>query len=150
MLREQCAHFERIHDRSHLAVRAAKLAETLYRRAEFAEAEHWVGVSRSNAATDDQSAQLVLGSVEAKLLGRQGASRLARELAEATVRIADATDGLNQIAAVKLALSEVLQMAGLMDEAEQALYEAVALYERKGNVVAAASTSALLPLAVPA
>ena len=81
-LREQCEHLERIHDRAHLAVRAAKLAETMYRQGRLGEAEHWTGVSRANAASDDQSVQLILRPVEAKLLASSGALTEARDLAE--------------------------------------------------------------------
>ncbi len=58
-LREQCEHLERTGDRAHLAVRAAKLAETMYRQERLDEAERWAAVSRDSAASDDQSTQLV-------------------------------------------------------------------------------------------
>jgi CxxC motif-containing protein (DUF1111 family) len=149
-LREQCDHFERVHDRAHLAVRAAKLAEALFRQRRWEECEHWVLISRSCAASDDQSAQLVVGAVEAKLLAAQGAVSDARELAEDTVRLADRTDGLNLIAFTRLALGEVLRTADLHAEARRAVLEAVDLFERKGNSVAAAETRDLLDLEVPA
>jgi DNA-binding SARP family transcriptional activator len=149
-LREQCEHLERVHDRAHLAVRAAKLAETLYRQGRLDEAERWAGVSRANGASDDQSAQLVLVPVEAKLKTRRGALAEGRELAEEIVRLADATDGLNQIAATRLALGEVLRAAGLNREADRAIDEAVRLFERKGNVVGASKARELLNVGVHA
>jgi len=148
-LREQCEHLERIHDRAHLAVRAAKLAETMYRQGCLEEAEYWTVVSRGNAASDDQSVQLILRPVEAKLLARRGAISEARVLAEETVRLADNTDGLNQIAATRLALGEVLRVAELSSEAEQAIGEAIELFERKGNSVGASQARDLLGLEVP-
>jgi hypothetical protein len=149
-LREQCDHFERVGDRAHLAVRAAKLAEALYRQRRWEECEHWVLVSRSCAASDDQSAQLVVGAVEAKLLAVQGAVSDARELADGTVSLADGTDGLNLIAFTRLALAEVLRAADLHGEARRATLEAIDLFERKGNSVAAAEAGDLLDLEVPA
>jgi hypothetical protein len=149
-LREQCDHFERVHDRAHLAVRAAKLAETLYRQDRWEESEKWVLVSRSSAASDDQSAQLVLRAVRAKLLAVRGAVSDARELAVDTVRLADSTDGLNLIAFTRLALADVLRTADLHAEARHATMEAVALFERKGNAVAAAAARDLMDLEVPA
>jgi len=149
-LREQCEYLEREHDRTHLAVRAAKLAEALYRQRRLDEAGEWAGVSRANAASDDQSAQLILGSVEAKLLARRGAVAEARRLAEATVRLADSTDGLNQIAATRLALGEVLRIAELSDEAERAIAEAIELFERKGNSVGATQAREQLGLRMTA
>ena len=149
-LREQCEALERAHDRAHLAVRAAKLAETMYRQGRLDEAEQWAAISRANAASDDQSVQLVLVPVEAKLLARRGALVEAREAAEAIVRLADRTDGLNQIAATRLALAEVLRAAELYREADHEIEEAIRLYERKGNTVGASQAGDLLGLGIPA
>ena len=143
-LREQCEQLERIHDRAHLAVRAAKLAETMYRQGNLDEAERWTRVSRANAASDDQSAQLVLGPVEAKLLARKGAVSEAQEHAEEVVRLADGTDGLNLRASARLALGEVFRVAGLAAEMEYVIGEAVELFEQKGNSVAASQARELL------
>jgi predicted ATPase len=149
-LREQCEFFERTHDRSHLAVRAAKLAESLYRQGREAEAEQWTEVARLNAASDDQSAQLILGSVVSKLLARKGVLAEARNLAEETVRRAESTDGLNQIAAARLALSEVLRASELFGEAERTVRGAIELFEQKGNAIGASQARGLLELEVPA
>ena len=149
-LREQCEYLERTSDRAHLAVRAAKLAETMYGQAKLDEAAHWAAVSRANAASDDRSAQLILGSVEAKLLARQGDVVEARSHAEETVRLAECTDGLNLIAATKLALGEVLRIVDPRDEAERAVTEAVDLFVRKENSVAASHARGLLEPYVPA
>ena len=132
-LREQCEYLDRTQDRAHLAVRAAKLAETMYRQGRLDEAEQWADVSRSNAASDDQSAQLVLGPVEAKLTARRATRPEGRELAEKVVRLADSTDGLNQIAATRLALAEVLRAAELDGEADRAIEEAIATLRAEGE-----------------
>ena len=149
-LREQCEYLELTSDRAHFAVRAAKLADAIYRQGRLDEAEHWAAASRSNAATDDQSAQLVLGAVESKLLARRGAVTEALEYAEAIVRVAESTDGLNLIAATKLALAEVLRMARLHAEAQRVIEEAIGLFEQKGNSMAASQARDLLDLHVPA
>ena len=148
-LREQCEYLELIADRAHLAVRAAKLADAIYRQGRLDEAQLWAVVSRSNAATDDQSAQLVLGAVESKLLARRGAVTEALEYAEEIVRLAESTDGLNLVAATKLALAEVLRIAQLHAEAQRSIEDAIALFERKGNSVAALQARELLDI-VPA
>ena len=149
-LREQCEFLERMGDRSHLAVRAAKLAETLVGQGKIDEAEHWMGMSSANAARDDRSVQLVLGPVEARVLARRGLLDEARDRAEETVRLADGTDGLNQIAAARLALAEVLRSMDLASETQRAIEEAIELFERKGNAVGASSARALVDLDVPA
>ncbi len=147
-LREQCEFFERMRNRGTLAVRAAKLAEALYRQGRLEDAEQWADVARSNTSSDDQSALLVLGPVEARLLARRGELSEARDLAEEAVRLADRTDGLNLIAFARLALAEVLGAADLVDEAQRTIAEAIDLFERKGNVVAASQARALLGVEV--
>jgi tetratricopeptide (TPR) repeat protein len=136
-LREQCAFLEQIGDRSHLGVRAAKLAEALLRQERLDDAEEWLAVSRMNAAVDDQSAQLVLRSVDARLLARRGLFAEARALAEETVRLADGTDGLNRAAEARLTLAEILHADGLAREARRAIHEAIAIFEKKGNAAGA-------------
>jgi tetratricopeptide (TPR) repeat protein len=142
-LREQCTFLEQTGDRSHLGVRAAKLAEALLRGERIDDAEEWLTVSRTNAAPDDQSAQIVLQSVAARLLARRGLAAEARAAAEETVRLADGTDGLNRSADARLALAEVLRAQGLAGEADRAIDEAVAIFERKGNVAGASRARAL-------
>ncbi len=149
-LLEQCEFFERTHNRVALAGRAAKLAETMCRQGRVDDAQHWATLSRANAASDDQSVQLLLLPVEAKLCARRGAASDARELAEEAVRLADGTDGLNLIASTRLALAEVLRAAELDDEAQRSVQEAVALFGQKGNVVGMSSARALLVREVPA
>jgi len=149
-LREQCEFFKKMADRSHLAVRAAKLADALLRQGRFEEAGDWAAISRSNAAADDQSAQLVLRSVDARLLARRGLVADARALAEDTVRLADSTDGLNQAANARLALAEVLRADGLLDEGDRAIEDAIQIFERKGNIVGASNASDLLGVEIPA
>ena len=148
-LREQCEYLERIRDRAHFAVRAAKLADAIYRQGRLDEAEHWAAESRSNAATDDLSAQLVLGAVDSKLLARKGSVTEAVEYAEEIVRLAEGTDGLNLIAATKLALADVLGVAQLHEEGQRSIEEAMALFELKGNSVAESQARKLLDLRVP-
>lgn len=149
-LREQCAYLDAIGDRAHLAVRAAKLAEVLYRQRCFDEAEEWAALSRINAASDDRSAQVILGIVEAKLLARRGAVSEGLELARKTVGVAEATDGLNHIAAACVALAEVLRAAAFKEDAQRALEDAVLLFETKGNSVSATQARGLLIHPVPA
>jgi ATP/maltotriose-dependent transcriptional regulator MalT len=149
-LREQCEHFDREGDRAHLAVRAAKLAEALYRQGQLDEAESWLVAARSFAASDDQSAQLIIGAVGAKVLAVRGQAADARKLAEHTVRLADRTDGLNLIAFTRLALAEVLSTAGLVAEARGVIAVAIDLFDRKGNSMGAAQARDLLRAEVPA
>jgi hypothetical protein len=149
-LRDQCEYLERVRNPITLAARAAKLAETLYRQGRLDDAEHWAAVSRANIASDDTSEELLLLPVEAKLRARKGSLSDALQLANAAVRLADDTDGLNVIASTRLARAAVLRLADLEGEAETAIREAIALFELKGNVVAAARARDLLHIEVVA
>jgi len=149
-LRDQCEYFGRIGNRITLAARAAKLAETLYRQDRLDEAEHWAAMSRANVATDDTQQELLLLPVEAKLRARRGLQSDALRLADAAVRLAEDTDGLNVIASTRLARAAVLRLADLERESEAAIGDAIALFELKGNVVAAAQARDLLDLEVVA
>ena len=150
MLRDQCEYFERIRNRITLAARAAKLAETLYRQDRLDDARHWAAVSRANTASDDTTQNVILLPVEAKLRAREGSLSDARELAREAVRLADETDTLNVIASTRLAMAAVLRLADVDGEAEAAIREAIALFELKGNVVAAARARDLLHIEVVA
>jgi DNA-binding SARP family transcriptional activator len=149
-LRHQCEYLERIGNRITLAARAAKLAETLYRQGRFDDAEHWAAVSRANIASGDTSEELLLLPVEAKLHARRGLLANARNLAEEAIRLADDTDGLNVIASTRLALAEVERIAANDDDADSAIQEAIALFERKKNAVGVKRARSLLGRKVPA
>jgi len=69
---------------------------------------------------------------------------------EPRVRHAVDTRTLNVIASTRLAMAAVLRLADVDGEAEVAIREAIALFELKGNVVAAARARDLLNVEVVA
>jgi tetratricopeptide (TPR) repeat protein len=73
-----------------------------------------------------------------RLAAQRGQTTEAAELAQRAVEVADRSAWLNSRARVWLALAEVLRAGGRASEAGAALATALALYERKGNVTAAA------------
>jgi tetratricopeptide (TPR) repeat protein len=77
-------------------------------------------------------------------LGSIGRVDEAEALAREAVELARGTDCLNLRGDTLVDLAEILSLAGRPAEAAAALAEAVALYERKGNVVSAARASAQL------
>ena len=83
-------------------------------------------------------------AARALALTRLGRLDEAEPLAREAVRYADGSQFLWFHADALVVLAEVLGLAGKPKEAATALEEAVALYERKGNVVSAAKTRALL------
>ena len=69
---------------------------------------------------------------------------------EEAVRLADDTDGLNVIASTRLAMAAVLRLAESDDEAEAAIRDAIALFERKGTSQAQRTLAALSDSRSPA
>ena len=77
-----------------------------------------------------------------RLAARRGELTEALQLVRQAVEVADRADWLNIRARVWLAFAEVARKAGRSAEADDAVATAVALYEQKGNVAAAARLQA--------
>ena len=91
-------------------------------------------------AEDDASTQMQWRGVRAKVLARRGRHADAETLAREAVAICETTDLLDQQGDVYSDLAEVLRLAGDHGGAAAAFDEALARYERKGNLVAAQRT----------
>jgi phage shock protein A len=74
----------------------------------------------------------------ALIAARRGDGADAERLAREAVGLADQTDMLNGQASALVHLAEVCILGGQPGEASEPLRQALALYEQKGNVVAAA------------
>jgi DNA-binding SARP family transcriptional activator len=144
VLRPLCAELEHTLDIAELASRASDLAEALLAQGLDAEAEQWTHVAERHAASDDVIAQMTWRPPRARVLARRGEHQAAEQLARAAMRLAEATDWLNGQAHLEASLGDVLRLAGRADEAAAAYARAAALYERKGNVLGAASVQAVL------
>jgi len=77
-------------------------------------------------------------AARARLAAHQGDLAEALELGRAAVEMAERSSWLNYRARAWLALAEVQRAAGVHDDAEASVAEALRLYEAKGNVAAAA------------
>jgi class 3 adenylate cyclase len=135
-VRESCARLEELGDTGYRATATARLAESLLALGRLDEAETQTGLAEELAAPDDRLSQALWRQVKAKLearAGRPGAEALARE---AVALIAE-TDMVDYHAHALADLAEVT--AGTSP-----LEEAIALFERKGNVVAAEHARAAL------
>ena len=73
----------------------------------------------------------------ARALARVGQPEEAAKLADEAVSLAERTDGLNQRADALLDRAEVADVLGRDDDAARDVAAALALYERKGNLVMA-------------
>jgi len=138
-LRHDYDSLERMGEKGYLATTAAFLAQALAAqgRHRHEEAERFIGVSREAAAGEDISALVVWQATLARILAARGQVGEAEELARAAVALAERTDFLNQHADALLELAQVLTAAARAPEARAAASQALDLYERKGNRIAA-------------
>ena len=81
-----------------------------------------------------------LRRVRANLLAHQGDLKEAERLAREAVELGARTDYLNGHAKAFTSLAEILELVGEREEAAATMEQALALYERKGNLVMADRT----------
>ena len=123
---------------AHQSMYAAMLAGVLLAQGQLDEAEELTRASEGLGALDDVANLIEWRRVRAVILARRGDVAAAEPLAREALSIALTTDSLNTQADAYASLADVLEAAERDDEARGALEEALALYERKGNVPDAA------------
>ena len=136
-------------DKALLATTAAMLAQAVYAQGRLDEAADACRLAAEAAATDDIVTQVIWRGVQAKVLVRRGSADGALALAHEAVRLIAATDLLSHHGDALLDLADVLRACGRVDEGRQAAREALALYERKGNVAGARQARAVTGEPVP-
>ena len=149
LLQESCRQLQESRHTAVLATRAAELAAVLFEQGRYDDAAAWVRVAHRSAGADDLDAALSRQPVEARILARDGALTDAERLARETVSLVSRTDGLIRHAEALLALAEILELADCHTEAATALRDTLALFEQKGNLVAADRVRARLADATP-
>jgi class 3 adenylate cyclase len=122
---------------SWLSTNAGILAEALYARGRYDEAERFTQVSEDNAGAEDVYTHVVWRSVRAKLFARRGWTAEALELAAASAKLAEQTDYMHLRWHELMCRAETLRLAGRAADADAAARAAVEVAERKGNVVGA-------------
>ena len=110
---------EEMGDRAFRPTTAAHLADAVYAQGRDDDAKRLTEISR------------------AKVIARQGRIDEAEDLAREAVTISASTDFLNTRADALVDLARIHHQAGRLDEKNAAVAEGIALYEQKGNRVAA-------------
>ena len=136
-LRAACEALERRGDWGHFASLAPLLADALIGQGRGDEAAPSIELAARWTLTDDTDAQIGLLRVRAKLLAQQGDLKEAERLAREATELAAQTDSLNHHANALTDLADVFELAGGREQAAAAVLKALALYERKGNLVMA-------------
>jgi DNA-binding SARP family transcriptional activator len=127
-----------------LATTTALLAQVVYAQGRIGDADELCRMTERRAAAEDTTTQLVWRGVRAKVLAGEGRCDEAEALAREAVALAESTDLLFHRGDAMLDLAEVLRTCERTEESDQAVRTALALYELKGHVVAAARTRPLL------
>jgi tetratricopeptide (TPR) repeat protein len=135
---------QRMGERSMRSTVAAFFARALFACGRYDEAGRVTEVSAETASNDDPITQAMWRGTRARVVAITGRSDTeAEQLARESVELAFGTDCVNMQADALVDLAETLRLLHRAGEAPELLEQAVELYEKKGNVVAAASTRAL-------
>jgi class 3 adenylate cyclase/tetratricopeptide (TPR) repeat protein len=123
---------------------AAVLAARLCAQGRHDEAEPYVQEARELGADDDFTTQTYWRCARAEILASRGEIDEARRLMHEAQAIVDSTDYTDDTAAALLSRAVVENAARNPDGAGDALQQALGLFEKKGDVMAAAHTRKLL------
>jgi ATP/maltotriose-dependent transcriptional regulator MalT len=115
----------------------AMLAGVLAAQGRADEAEAAVATARTLADEDDLMSQVLWRTARARLQAAAGNPSEAVAEAERAVALATGSEDIDLVGDAQSELGEVLHRTGRVDEAGPPLREALALYERKGNLVSA-------------
>ena len=128
---------ERMGEKGARAPVAAFLGEALYAQDKLEDADRFAEVARELSATDDLVPQVIWRNIRAKVLANRGEVDEAERLAREAHALIEGMDFPDLQASTFLSLADVLEAAGKGDEAKEFVDKALALYEQKGNLVAA-------------
>jgi class 3 adenylate cyclase/tetratricopeptide (TPR) repeat protein len=132
---EGCRLFEEAGERGMLSTAAGMLAQALYTLGRLDAAERRAIQATELGASDDAITQMLSKQVRAKVLARSGEHAEAERLAREAVAVGSEAEMPNSLGDAHSDLAEVLELAGRCEEAAAEVAKALALYERKGNVV---------------
>jgi ATP/maltotriose-dependent transcriptional regulator MalT len=143
-LESNCHALEQFGETAYLATRRALLADVLYRRGSYEAASKHARAAESGSTSDDISVEWLWRSVEARLAARAGNAAQADELIGAALQMLAPTDAVLLRGTCFLHAAEVLSLTGRTSEAAAANRKALRLFEKKGDLVDAEHTRALL------
>jgi tetratricopeptide (TPR) repeat protein len=146
--REVCETLEAMAEFGNFEWACCNLAQALLGLGRDDESEQWLERGRETAPSEERIPQMLSRQARGKVLARRGELEEGERLAREAVALAEETDMLNAHADALVDLAEVFELAGQDSRAE--LEQALALYERKGNLVMAERTrSTLMKLTAP-
>jgi tetratricopeptide (TPR) repeat protein len=130
-----------------LATTTAMLAQAVYAQGRVREADELCDATAQTAPNDDTITQVIWRGVKAKTLAARGRFEEGEALAREAIALVEPTDLLSHHGDALLDLAEVLRASARAGEARGAVDAALALYDAKGNAVAAGRARAISDLA---
>jgi class 3 adenylate cyclase/tetratricopeptide (TPR) repeat protein len=131
--RSVCRDLAAVGAKGHLSTVATLLAQSLIDIGETQEAALCLRTAEESGARDDVTTQVQVMAAHARLLGRRGELADAESMAREAIREAGATEYYFLMPAARLALGDVLRLAGRMSEAAAEWRAVIAAYEALGN-----------------
>jgi tetratricopeptide (TPR) repeat protein len=135
-LREAYELLERRGNKAFLSNTAIELGDAVVRQGRLDEAERLCDLGEELTVSEDVENEAGLALLRARIQTARGDLGRAQEIARRAVEIASGTDSLERAADAWLTLARILRAQGESGD-QAAATEALALYERKGNVVGA-------------
>jgi tetratricopeptide (TPR) repeat protein len=138
ILADACSALRAVGEVEWLATNGASLAEAQYRQGRWAEALSTSEAALSTGPPEHLTSKAIGRRVRAAALARVGRAVEAVAAAEEAIMYLEGTDVLNEHAETFAAAAEVHGLAGDLASAHTAWDQAIACFEKKGNVVSAA------------
>ena len=123
---------------------AANLADVLLARGRLEEAQAFLLISDTTAASDDLASLVPLRLIRARMQAQLGQWEKAETLVLQALELLEGTDDVEARADALISLTRALSGAGKTGEAVAAAEEAVRLCDQKGNIVMRRDASRLL------
>jgi tetratricopeptide (TPR) repeat protein len=144
ILQQGYEELDAMHETSMLSTIAVLLAHALIQLDRDDDAEHFVVVAEETATQDDIVSQVGIASLRGLIHARGGRYAEGERFARRAVDVIDRTDFADWRGRIRLDLGEVLRLSGKPTEAVAAITDAIEIFERKGEVVAAETARAAL------
>jgi class 3 adenylate cyclase/tetratricopeptide (TPR) repeat protein len=130
---------QEVGERGYLSTEASTLGLFLLDAERLDEARQALELAKETGAADDAATQGEILAIEARILARDGDIAGAERMAQEAVAAADASEYIEVFTWSRLAMADVLRLAGRPEEAAEYLEEAAATEEHRGNVAYAAT-----------
>jgi class 3 adenylate cyclase/DNA-binding SARP family transcriptional activator len=144
-LRHSFALLEEMGFRSASSTSAARLARCLCTQGRYDEAEEYAAMGESLAPPDDVATYSVTRAARARVAAHRGDLEQAEALARKAVVIADRNDDIDQRGWIRVDLADILGLAAKVDQAREALNEALRLAEQKEDLLLVDQVRTRLP-----